>query len=106
MGDETGPVVATGTCDGGDCTGACVEMVKNYAREKLGSEAYDVGFSFDGSVTAASTGEAYFRTEACTTGQYEAEFSGNAETCSETFHGRLPNFVGELLVVPDGCKRG
>jgi hypothetical protein len=103
-GNETGSAV-TGSCNDGQCTGVCVDEVKSYARDKLGSEATDVTFSFaSDSGSDASTGVAYFRTEACTTGQYQAEFYGNSQSCSETYRGRLPNNVGKLLVVPDGCK--
>ena len=103
-GNETGTVV-TGSCAGGECTGVCVDEVKSYAREKLGSEATNVAFSFgDDSGSAASTGVVYFRTEACTMGEYQAEFYGNSQSCSETYRSRLSNDVGKLLVVPKGCE--
>ena len=103
-GNEDGAAV-TGSCAGGQCTGVCVDEVKNYAREKLGSVATDVYFSFgDDDPAALSAAVVYFRTEECPTGQYQAQFYGTSVSCNNTYRGRLPENVGKLLVVPKGCK--
>jgi len=103
-GEESAEAVS-GTCAGGKCTGVCVDQVKDYARAKLGREATDVFFAFGNDNPAAlSQAVVYFRTEACTTGEYQAEFYGTSVSCSNVHRGRLPDNVGKLLVVPEGCE--
>ena len=94
----------SGLCTGGRCTGVCVDEVKDYARQRLGSEATNVYFSFaDNDPSPLSTAVVYFRTEACPSGEYQAEFFGTSQSCSNTYRGRLPENIGKLLVVPAGC---
>ena len=103
-GDESGETV-TGSCAGGSCTGVCVEEVQNYAREKLGTEATDVYFAFGDDDPAALSGVVVcFRTPDCPNGEYQAQFYGNSQSCSNVYRGALPDNVGKLLVVPEGCK--
>ncbi len=95
----------TGDCAGGRCTGVCEDEVKAYAEERLGTEATDIYFSFgsdDPSPTTKSI--VYFSTKDCTYGgEYQAEFFGTSESCSNVFRGKLPKYVGRLLVVPKDC---
>lgn len=103
-GNESGEAV-TGSCAGGKCTGVCVDEVKDYARANLGSEATDIFFAFgDDDPAALSEAVVYFRTEECTTGEYQAQFYGTSVSCNNTYRGRLPKNVGKLLVIPKGCK--
>jgi len=94
-----------GYCQGNTCTGLCQDEVQQFARTTLGSDARTVFFDWDepGGGLGMSGGTVYFTTEACTTGKYQLEFLGNPQTCSNTYYGRLPNYVGKLLVVPRGC---
>lgn len=103
--EGTGGKSVSGYCAGGRCTGICVDEVKDYARERLGSEATGVYFSFgDDDPSQLSTAVAYFRTEDCAAGEYQVQFFGTSESCGLTYLGRLPKYVGKLLVVPKGCK--
>lgn len=104
-GGGSGEPAQTGSCAGGQCTGVCVDMVKAYARERLGTEATDVSFSFGSADPLPSNGSVtYFRTAACPNGgEYQAEFFGTSQSCSNVFRGELPKYVGKLLVVPKGC---
>jgi hypothetical protein len=94
-----------GYCQGNTCTGVCQDEVLQFAKNTLGSEAMDIYFDWDapsGGV-GMSGGTVYFTTAACTSGKYQLEFFGNPQTCSNTFYGRPPKYVGKLLVVPQGC---
>lgn len=94
-----------GYCQGNTCTGVCQEEVQKFAQNELGSEAQNISFDWmaPSGGYGGSGGTVYFTTPACTSGQYQLEFFGNPQTCSNTFYGRLPNYVGKLLVVPEGC---
>jgi len=95
----------TGECAGGRCTGVCVAQIENFAREHLGSEARDVYFAFANQDPSplAPPAVAYFRTENCPNGEYQVQFFGDSRSCSQVYRGRVPNNVGKLLVVPEGC---
>lgn len=97
----------SGRCEVTRCTGVCLDQVQQFARDRLGSEAQDVFFSWDGnaggSAPSSDGGTAIFSTEACPDGQYWLDFYGNAARCTNTFFGTVPRFVGELMVVPEGC---
>jgi hypothetical protein len=95
----------TGECAGGRCTGVCVDQIKAFARERLGSEATDVYFAFANQDPAplAPPAVAYFRTDNCPQGEYQVQFFGDSQSCSRVYRGRLPDHVGKLLVVPEGC---
>ena len=97
-----------GYCQVTRCTGVCLDQVQQFAREKLGTEAQNVYFSWDGpdggtNPASPAGGTAYFTTPECTTGEYHLDFYGNEARCTQTFYGRVPDFVGKLLVVPEGC---
>jgi hypothetical protein len=104
-GGGAGNRVQTGDCAGGECTGVCEDEVKAYVEERLGTEATDIYFSFGNDDPGRpSTSVVYFSTKDCTYGgEYQAEFFGTAESCSNEFRGKLPKYVGRLLVVPEDC---
>ena len=95
-----------GYCSVSRCTGVCLEQVQAFAREQLGTEAKNVYFSWSGGgggIGGAGGGTAFFSTADCPTGEYRLAFFANARICTNTFYGRIPNFVGELDYVPKGC---
>ena len=100
-----GDRVQTGSCAGGQCSGVCEDEVKAYVEERLGTEATNIYFSFGrGDPSPTTRSVVYFSTKDCTYGgEYQAEFFGTSESCSNTFQGKLPKYVGRLLVVPEDC---
>jgi hypothetical protein len=95
----------SGDCAGGRCAGVCEDEVKAYVEERLGTEATEIRFSFGNDDPGRpSTSVVYFRTKDCIYGgEYQAEFFGTAESCSNEFRGTLPKYLGRLLVVPEDC---
>jgi len=104
-GGGSGERYQTGSCVGGQCTGVCVDEVRAYVRDRLGTEATDIAFSFGSADPLSSVGSVtYFRTKDCPYGgEYQAEFLGTSESCSNVFRGKIPKYVGRLLVVPKDC---
>jgi len=84
-------------------TDICKKEIARYAQEKLGSEATDIAFDF-ASGEGDTDAVAYFSTADCPDGQYQVKFNASEQLCGETYYGsHLPQYVGELLVVPQGC---
>lgn len=84
-------------------TDICKKEVARYAQEKLGSEATNIAFDF-ASGEGDTDAVAYFSTADCPDGQYQVQFNADEQLCGETYYGsHLPQYVGELLVVPPGC---